>query len=98
MKRNETKVHHWRYDDGWQETPLILKKLNPARPDREFNEYLVGWHCWVYAEDDDKFEAWMKHTMKGKYDVTRRFNSGDPMSTVWINLDEDATLFKLMWM
>jgi hypothetical protein len=31
-------------------------------------------------------------------DVTHRFNSGDPMSTVHITDDQEATLFTLRWL
>lgn len=90
------KVHHWRYEDGWIEIPPILRK--DGGPDREFNSQRRGWFCWVYTDDEASFTKWMKKNMKGKYDCTFRFNSGDPMHTVWIQNDEDATLFKLTWM
>ena len=90
----QVKVYHWRYHDGWRDVPPILRAQYGK--DREFEEDLVGWHCWVYS-DDDEFEKWMKANMKGEYDCTWRFNSGDPMMTVLIRDDEDATLFKLMW-
>jgi len=90
------KVHHWRYEDGWRLVPPVLRK--EGEPEKEFNEEIVGWHCWVYADDNKDFEKWMRKNMKGKYDCTFRFNSGDPMHTVWIREDEDATLFKLTWM
>jgi len=88
-------VNHWRYDDGWQDIPVILRKENGKV--REFREELRGWHCWVYPSNDSDFEGWMKQNMKGKYDCTFRFNSGNPMFTVLITDDEDATLFKLTW-
>jgi len=94
----KTSVHHWRYDDGWSDIPFaLLDKNSPTTNTRFFNKELVGWHCWVYPEDDREFERWMKKNMTGKYDCTHRFNSGDPMYTVIIRNDEDATLFKLTW-
>ena len=90
------RVQHWRYEDGWRDIPRVLRK--PGEPEREYNEEFKGWFCWVYADDNREFEKWMKKNMKGKYDCTFRFNSGDPMHTVWIREDEDATLFKLTWM
>jgi len=30
-------------------------------------------------------------------DCTHRFNSGDPMYTVYIRYDHEATLFQLRW-
>jgi len=89
-------VNHWRYDDGWQDIPVILRNENGNV--REFREEIKGWHCWVYPSNDIDFENWMKENMKGEYDCTFRFNSGNPMFTVLITDDEDATLFKLTWM
>jgi len=95
----KTIVRHWRYEDGWQEIPLVLRDKNGVMTnDRMFNKDIVGWHCWVNPEDDEKFEKWMRQNMTGKYDCTFRFNSGNPMFTVLITKDEDATLFKLTWM
>jgi hypothetical protein len=92
-------VNHWRYDDGWHEIPLALRDKNGVMTnDQCFNEDLVGWHCWVYPSNDIDFEAWMKQNMTGFHDCTFRFNSGNPMYTVFITSDEDATLFKLTWM
>jgi len=98
MKRgHKTAIFNWRKEDGWSDVPLVLRRLSPERGEREFNEDMVGWFCTVYAEDDDHFEAWMLEHMKGEYDITRRFNSGNPMSTVWIKEDEDAMFFRLVW-
>jgi hypothetical protein len=94
--RTKTEVFYWKYNDGWLDIPLVLQAKYKAT--REFNKELIGWHCWVYPVDDIEFEKWMKKNMKGKYDCTHRYNSGDPMYTVLIYDDEDATLFKLMWM
>ena len=92
-------VNHWRYDDGWQEIPLALRDKNGVMTnDRVFNEDIVGWHCWVYPSNDMDIEKWMEENMIGEYDCTFRFNSGNPMYTVFITNNEDATLFKLTWM
>ena len=92
-------INHWRYDDGWNEIPLILRDKNGVMTnDRMYNGALVGWHCWFYPSDDTNIEGWMEQNMIGKYDCTFRFNSGNPMYTVFITKDEDATLFKLTWM
>jgi len=92
----QVRVFHWHYNDGWRNIPRVLQEKYGGR-DKEFDEDLIGWHCWAYPDDDGEFEAWMKANMKGEYDCTRRFNSGDPMTTVIIRNDEDATLFKLRW-
>jgi len=93
----KTIVQHWRYEDGWREIPTILRDKYDGR-EKEFDEALVGWHCWVYPANDKDFARWMKKNMKGKYECDFRFNSGDPMFTVLIKDDQDATLFKLTWM
>lgn len=89
-------VDHWSYMDGWQDIPECLRHMYNGET-REFNKNVVGWHCWVYPLTDIDFPKWMKTNMKGKYDCTWRFNSGEPMYTVIISNDEDATLFKLTW-
>ena len=97
--RDKTSVFHWRYEDGWEHvSPMFTDNTNYTRPAREFREEIVGWHCWVYPIDDREFEDWMTENMKGKYDCTYRFNSGNPMWTVIIKEDQDATLFRLRWM
>lgn len=94
-----TSVHHWHYDNGWHDIPCgLIDKNNISTNDKYFNEELVGWHCWVYEAEGVDISEWMKQNMKGKFDCTLRFNSGDPMHTIWIKDDEDATLFKLKWM
>lgn len=84
----QVNVRHWRYEDGWRN---ILHTET-----KEFREDIVGWHCRAYADSD--FEKWMEQNMKGQYDCTFRFNNGDPMYTIHICDNEDATLFKLTWM
>lgn len=90
------KIHHWKYNDGWRIIPEVLRPKYAGK-EQEFKEELKGWHCWVYPDDWVEFEGWMKENMKGEYDCTWRFNSGDPVMTVHIIEDEDATLFKLTW-
>lgn len=94
---NKTRVQNWRYDDGWYDIPVVLREKYGGQ-EKEFREELIGWHCWVYAGDDAEFNDWMEKNMKGSFDCTFRFNSGDPMHTVTIKDNEDATLFKLTWM
>ena len=92
-------VRHWKYNDGNSWIPEILRK-NIA-DDTEFEQELVGWPCWVVADNipgDAEFVTWMKNNMIGSYECDWRFNNGDPMYTVHIRSDEDATAFKLRWM
>lgn len=84
-----TVVHHWRFEDGI--TPVNLGGLWPMDPPPR------GWYCWVYSEDYNDFESWMAKNCPTA-DLTRRFNSGDPMTTVYIKEDQEATLFQLRWL
>jgi hypothetical protein len=86
MKAN---VHHWRFETGDREDSVgDLWKHDPVPR---------GWYCWVYPKDGVDFGDWMKKNCPSA-DVTFRFNSGDPMYTVYIKDDEEATLFGLRWM
>ena len=82
-------VNYWRFDDG-------NKPINPGNP---FGEICVprGWYCWVYPENDEEFADWMSR-MCPTAEVTHRFNSGDPMWTVYIHDDTEVTLFQLRWL
>lgn len=88
----KVRVHHWRFEDG-KTSPNAghpIKELILDPPPR-------GWYCWVYLNDDQEFEEWMSR-MCPTADCTRRFNSGDPMTTVYISEDSEATAFQLRWM
>jgi hypothetical protein len=91
------RVQYWGYNDGWKNIPEVLRKFNNGA-EKEFEEWLVGWHCWGYEHDGDNIAQWMKENMKGEYECDFRFNSGDPMHTIHIREAADATLFKLRWM
>lgn len=85
----KTVVHHWRFENG----------VDPINPGNPFGEMRVprGWYCWVYPENDRDFETWMATNCPAT-DCTHRFNSGDPMYTVYIKEDKEATIFQLKWM
>jgi hypothetical protein len=87
--RRKTIVNHWTFHNG----------IDPINPGNPFGEIIVprGWTCWVYPEDDHEFEDWM-HRMCPTAECTRRFNSGDPMTTVNISDDKEAMLFQLRWL
>jgi len=89
VKMRKTLVHHWAFNDG-------VTPINPGNP---FGEIVLtrGWSCWVYPEDDREFEEWMAR-MCPTTEWTHRFNSGDPMYTVNIIKDSEATAFQLRWM
>ena len=84
-------IHHWKFEDGQTclnpSLPAGMGRLDP--PPR-------GWYCWVYPDDDHKFEDWMTR-MCPTADITHRFNSGNPMWTVFIVDDAEATLFQLKY-
>jgi uncharacterized protein YndB with AHSA1/START domain len=89
VKAGKTSVHHWRFEDG-KTSPNLGGIIEMDPPPR-------GWYCWVYPEDNEEFEAWMKKNCPTA-DCIRRFNSGDPMTTVYIREDREATLFQLKWL
>jgi len=82
-------IQHWRFEDGSTvPNPDSRWKMEP--PPR-------GWYCWAYTQNDAEFVDWMAATCPTA-DVTHRFNSGNPMYTVYIKNDNEATLFSLKWM
>ena len=91
--RDKTIVHHWRFHDGKPE--LVGKSV--IYPTGYRDGPPRGWYCWVYPKDDAEFYDWMS-TNCPKADCTHRFNSGDPMYTVSIADDAEATLFAMRWM
>jgi hypothetical protein len=85
----KTSVHHWRLEDG-KTRPNPDSKWPMDPPPR-------GWYCWVYAKDNDEFLSWMAKNCPSS-DCIPRFNGGDPMITVYIREDREATLFRLKWL
>lgn len=82
-------IHHWRFEDGNTcPNPGSQWQLEP--PPR-------GWYCWVYPDNTKEFLAWMDKNCPTA-DCTPRFNSGDPMVTVFITDDKESTLFQLKWL
>ncbi len=89
VRTMKTSIHHWEFHDG-------VTPINPGNP---FGEMIPprGWTCWVYPKNDRDFEEWMS-TNCPTAECTHRFNSGDPMYTVYIKEDKEATLFQLKWL
>jgi hypothetical protein len=86
--RSATSVHHWRFEDGTTSAnPHSVIPMDPMPR---------GWYCWVYPDDDHDFTQWME-THCPTADHTFRFNSGDPMHTVYISDDKEAMLFSLKY-
>ncbi len=82
-------IHHWRFEDG-KTSPNPESQWHADPPPR-------GWYCWAYPENDTEFAEWMEKNCPTT-DITHRFNSGNPMWTVYIKDDTEATLFNLRWM
>jgi hypothetical protein len=81
-------VHHWRYEDGTTiSNPGSRFQLDPIPR---------GWYCWAYTDNNKEFEEWMSRLCPTA-DICCRFNSGDPMYTVYISNDAEATIFNLSW-
>lgn len=88
-------VHHWRFEDG-KTCPNPGSQWPMDPPSR-------GWYCWAYpysddatSKDFDEFERWLDENCPSA-EYTRRFNSGDPMVTIYITDQADAALFRLTW-
>ena len=86
--RTATIVHHWRFEDG-------VTIPNPGSP-FPLDPPPRGWYCWTYPNDNQEFLEWMNQNCPTA-DVTHRFNSGNPMFTVYITSDAEATLFSLKY-
>ena len=83
-------VNHWRYEDGVTN--------EEADPRFKMDPLPRGWYCWVYARSQENdFKNWMKENCPTA-DITYRFNSGDPMFTVYISEEKEAMIFKLKWL
>jgi len=89
VRMRKTVVNHWRFHDG-------VTPINPGNP---FGEIIPprSWYCWIYPSNEQEFLEWMSR-MCPTADVCHRFNSGDPMFTVSITKDSEATAFQLRWM
>jgi hypothetical protein len=81
-------IHHWRFEDG--KTVPNPGSQWPMDPSPR------GWYCWVYPKDNFEFKSWMEKNCPTA-DCTHKFNSGDPMFTVYISDEKEATLFQLRW-
>ena len=86
--KTKISVHHWEFHNG----------VDPINPGNQFGETILprSWTCWVYPEDVQVFVEWMSKNCPTA-DCTHRFNSGNPMFTVSITDDAEASLFTLKW-
>lgn len=88
----EVKVRHWVHLTGAPE-PVTPSVVYPAGY-RETPP--AGWFCWAYPNDDALFIEWMTRVCPGAK-VDHRFNSGDPMFTVYIASAREAAAFRCAW-
>jgi hypothetical protein len=86
-------VHHWRFETGEPREVAV----SVVYPDGMMESSPRGWYCWVYTDDTTGFHEWMGNNCPTA-DYTHRFNSGDPMTTVFITDDKEAALFILRWL
>ena len=93
MITRKTKVLSWRFETG--EPEFVGKSI--VYPDGFRDGAPRGWYCSVYPENDSDFETWMYENCPTSYCI-HRFNSGDPMYTVRITDEMEATLFMLRWL
>jgi hypothetical protein len=92
------KVRHWRYDDGRVKT--FDRKIGAWVDLGEVEDEQKGWHCWVYLDDQfeiTRFNNWLQLHIRKGYEAIRRFNSGNPMTTLIISDDDEAMKFKEYW-
>jgi hypothetical protein len=82
-------VHYWRFEDG----------SGSGRSESSYppDPLPRGWYCWAYTRDHEDFEEWMDRFCPTA-EHTRRFNNGNPMHTVYIADDQEATVFQLKWL
>ena len=88
-----TSVHHWRFETGEPQKVGV----SVVYPDGMMESSPRGWYCWVYPEDDVAFADWMAENCPSS-ECVHRFNSGNPMWTVFITDEREATLFTLRWL
>ena len=88
----QVSVHNWRFESGEQ----IQIKHSKYFPRGYRDGPTRGWYCWAYPTNYDKFEQWMAENCPNA-DRTPRFNSGDPMWTVYISDESEAAIFQLTW-
>lgn len=86
-------IHHWTFETG--EAQKVFPSV--VYPDGIQPGIPRGWYCWAYPSNDAEFVAWMVQHCPGAQ-VEHRFNGGDPMFTVHIKDEHEATVFQLKWM
>jgi hypothetical protein len=99
VQKKTTSVHYWRFETG-EPREVVNSIVYPgglvySPPATESTPR--GWYCWVYPSDDAEFADWMAENCPSS-EYTHRFNSGDPMWTVYIKDDLEATIFNLRWL
>jgi hypothetical protein len=91
-------IRHWRYNDG-RDCVFDPKTFQMVKTD-SIDEDVKGWHCWVWLRTstlEDRFFNWLELHIRKGYDTCNRFNSGDPMTELYIKDDAEAEKFKEYW-
>lgn len=85
-------IQHWRFEDG------IPRSIAGETYGKQLtlDSLPRGWYCWAYTDNNEEFRKWMA-TNCPTADITHRFNSGNPMFTVYIKEEKEAALFQLKW-
>jgi hypothetical protein len=85
-------ICHWSYDDGEPYYMMAIDRWSePRRP---------CWRChWRmrHVDRDETFQGWFKAHPEDSYDLTVRFNGGDPYISIEIYDETVATAFRLTW-
>lgn len=87
-------IRNWRYDDGAPVYSTVLKKHigEERRP---------AWHCTIPSRDIDatEIQRWLEENLveDEQFEITFRFNSGDPAMFVEIYDKDAAAMFYLAW-
>lgn len=85
----EIYVQHWRHEDGVPHGDIEWSTRTDPIP--------AGWYCWCFPNDNYEFEVWMRANCPTA-DITKRFNSGNPMFQTYISSEKEAAIFTLRWL
>ena len=88
----EVGIHHWKYSNGAPE-PVAVSAMHPTGR-RETPP--AGWYCWAYPNDDALFVEWMARECPSA-DMCHRYNSGDPMFSIYFSSAQEALRFQSAW-
>lgn len=89
-----TLVTGWRYDDG---EPIYMPAINSYTDARK-----PCWCCSMHVNSTEglhQLHLWFEHSYTtDQYDLTYRFNSGNPFVQIKVYDKTITTAFSLSWM